>query len=73
MDCFLDGATYLKDHLKDGMVLFVSGAVKTSQYKSKDGEDKESLTIVAYKISLDLLQKGLKGFSFTRPPKQTKE
>ena len=55
------------------MVLFVSGAVKTSQYKSKDGEDRESLTIVAYKISLDLLQKGLKGFSFTRPPKQTKE
>lgn len=73
VDCFLDGATYLKDHLKDGMVLFVSGAVKTSQYKSKDGEDRESLTIVAYKISLDLLQKGLKGFSFTRPPKQTKE
>lgn len=69
VDCFQESALYLKEHLKDGMVLHVSGVLKEHKYKGKDGDEREALSVTAYKLNLDLLQKGLSAFAFNRPTK----
>ena len=67
VNCFQDNSFYLVDHICDGLVLYVTGQVKTSQYTAKDGSLRENQTINAKKIYLDLLQRGLKSITFERP------
>lgn len=70
VDCFSAQALPLATLLQDGMVLFASGMLKEHSYTAKDGSSKQSISLTAYQLSLDLLQRGLNSFSYTRPPKQ---
>lgn len=70
VDCFNAQALALAPLLQDGMVLYASGVLKEHSYTAKDGSSKQSISLTAYQLALDLLQRGLSSFSYTRPPKQ---
>ena len=70
VDCFNAQALPLATLLQDGMVLYASGVLKEHSYTAKDGSSKQSISLTAYQLSLDLLQRGLNSFSYTRPPKK---
>lgn len=72
VSCYQEESFYLADLIKDHLVLYVSGNLKRSSYLDKNGNNQEGFTIIANKISLDLLQSGVSGFTYKYTPNQHK-
>lgn len=64
---FDNNADHIKELLKDGLVLRVSGEIKTRPWTGKDGKVRESSDLMLHSLAVDLKQRGLKGLNFEKP------
>lgn len=70
LQLFDDKAALIKSFLKDGLVLRVSGEVKTRKYQDKNGKEQIASDLTLYSIAVDLKQRGLLSIGFEKPLKK---
>ena len=59
--------------IKDGLALRVSGALQDHAFTGKDGKEHHSSVLTLNSLSVDLMQRGLKGLDFEKPAKQAEK